>query len=106
MATLRQVLSTEAVDAEHRKRFIADTRKANAAGMSVHAWRAQRSRAIEAWTKDLHELLDQHGVDEVAAIMPEILTSFEQRIIAEAREAAAVAAREQIGRLLRKAISP
>jgi hypothetical protein len=99
-------MSTESIDAEHRKRLIADTRKANAAGMSVQAWRAQRSRAIEAWTKDLHELLDQHGVDDVAAIMPEILTSFEQRIISEAKAAAAEAAREQISKLLRKAMLP
>jgi hypothetical protein len=103
MATLRQVLSTAEVDAEHRRRLIADIRKASAVGRSVQEWRAERTRAVEELTHEIRELLTQNNSDDPVALLPEILVLLEQRILAQAQAAAETSARFALQKFLRKA---
>jgi hypothetical protein len=106
MTTLRQILTTKEVDAEQRRRLLADTRKASAVGRSVEEWRAERTRAVEELTREIRQLLSQNNSDDPVAFLPEILVLLEQKILSEARTTAAEAARFEIHKLLRKAALP
>jgi hypothetical protein len=106
MTTLRAVMTPAAIDANHRRRLIADNRKAAKLGMGVDDFRAQRTKAVEQLTRELRDMLEQHNVDDPVTILPEILIAHEQRILSEAMKAAASAARFEIQKLLRKAALP
>jgi hypothetical protein len=49
--------------------------------------------------------MDEHGVDDPIAVLPEILARLQEIAIGEARTAAKIAAREEVQRLLQKAMT-
>jgi hypothetical protein len=53
----------------------------------------------------IHTAMDEHGVDDPIAVLPEILARLQEIAIGEARTAAKIAAREEVQRLLRKAMT-
>jgi hypothetical protein len=106
MPTLREAMTTEAIDADYRKRLVVDSKRAAALGMSVHAYRGQRSTAITKWTHTIRTLMDENRADDPVEILPAIIASAEEHVIRDAKAAAEVAARAEIQRLLRKAAIP
>jgi hypothetical protein len=91
------------IDADARKRFVADCKQASAQNLLVHEYRAQRAATIAKWTTTIRALMDEHHVDDPLEILPAIIVSIEEHAIRDAKAAAEVAARTEIQRLLKKA---
>jgi len=93
----------ELIDQDHRKRYIADCKRAAALGLSVDAYQTQRADAIARWTKTIRTLMDEHHVDDPVEVLPGIIAGIEEQMRGDAKAAAEVAARVEIQKLLRKA---
>ena len=100
-------MSTTLSEAERarRQRLVLDGRTASALGISMQALGPLRVATIKTLTTMIHAAMDEHGVDDPIAVLPEILARLQEIAIGEARTAAKVAAREEVQRLLRKAMT-
>jgi hypothetical protein len=95
------------IDQMHRRQLVVDSKRAAVLGKNVHEYRAERKGTVERWTTTIWTLMNENGVaDNPVEILPSIVASVEERIIRAARDEAAVAARSEIQRLLRKIAVP
>jgi len=88
-----------------RKRWASDQRAAAALGMSPDDCLAARAATIKTLTTMIRAAMDEHGASDPVEVLPEILARMQEKVVAEARVAAKAAAREEVQRLLRKAIA-
>jgi hypothetical protein len=101
-------MSTAVSESERarRRQFAVNSRTALALGVSLGALTAARKAAIESWTASIRARMKECGAHDPIEILPELLTLVEEHVVGEARAAAKAAAREEVQRMLRKAVSP
>jgi len=97
---------SEQIEQAHRRQLFVDTRRAIALGKSVQDFRTERAAAIEKWTHTIRNMMQEHGVSDPIECLPAIIASVLEKAIVEARDTATIAARNEIKRLLRKAVAP
>ena len=88
-----------------RQRLVLDWRTASALGITTQALGPLRAATIKTLTTMIHAAMDEHGVDDPIAVLPELLARLEEHAIGEARQAAKVAAREEVQKMLRKVMT-
>jgi hypothetical protein len=93
----------ELIDQDHRKRYVAECKRAAGLGLTVDAYRTQHASAIADLTTTIRALMDDAGVMDPLEVLPGIIVAAEERCASAARKAAEAAARAEIKRLLRKA---
>ena len=100
-------MGTALSESERRRRqqFVVDGRTASALGISMQALGPLRAATIKTLTTMIHAAMDEHGVDDPIAVLPELLARLEEHAIGEARAAAKVAAREEVQKMLRKVMT-
>jgi hypothetical protein len=88
-----------------RQRWAADSRAAAKLGLSLEKCLAARAVGVETWTTLIRALMQEHGVDDPVAVLPELLAQIEQHAIGEARTTARTTAREEVRAMLKRAIT-
>jgi hypothetical protein len=88
-----------------RREFNRDMRHALAQGQELDAYRTTRDAKIEDLTATIRAMMERHGVDDPIEVLPHILIGVQERAIAEARAAAKTAARDEVRRMLKRAIA-
>jgi hypothetical protein len=93
------------IERVRRQQLAINTRAAVGLGVPLEVCLAARKAAIESWTTLIRAQMQEHNVNDPVEILPELLARLEEHAIGEARAAAKAAAREEVQRLLRKAIT-
>jgi hypothetical protein len=88
-----------------RRELIRDTRAASQQGLELPEYREKREKAISEWTAWFHSEMDKCHASDPVEVLPAALALLQERAIAAARTAAAEAARDQVKKMLRKAIT-
>src|SRR5258707_15163980 len=88
-----------------RAEFNADSREALRLGKSLEEFIASRDAHADDWARWFHAEMEKFGVTDPIEVVPNAMVRVEQRAIAEARAAAVTAARDELKRMLRKAIA-
>jgi hypothetical protein len=96
---------TEQIESRYQRQLSIDAARANHAGKSLDEFRAERMRQIKRWADRCRSLMEVAGVDEPAAVLPELIQEVVEETIKHARLTAQVVVRAELERLLRKAIS-
>jgi hypothetical protein len=89
-----------------RREFMRDTRAASAQGLEVDEYRAKRDQAVAEWAAWFHKTMDETHAMDPAEVLPQALALLQERSIAAARTAAKAAARDEVKKMLRKALVP
>jgi hypothetical protein len=87
-----------------RRELIRDTRAASEQGQELEEYRAKRDQAIAEWAAWFHAEMDKCHATDPVEVLPQALALLQERANAAARTAAKTAARDEVKKMLRKAI--
>jgi hypothetical protein len=93
------------LERRRRAELNSDTREALRGGQSLEQFLEAREALADQWAQWFHVEMEKFGVTDPIEVVPNALARLEQRCVAEAREAAKAAAREELQRMLRRAIT-
>jgi hypothetical protein len=88
-----------------RRELMRDMRAASAQGQEPEEYRAKRDQSVDEWAAWLHAEMDRCHATDPVEVLPAALALVQERAIAEARAAAKTAARDEVRRMLRRAIA-
>jgi hypothetical protein len=88
-----------------RRQYTIDSRAAVGLGLSLEQCLTARKAAIESWTTLIRAQMQEHNAGDPVEVLPQLLARLQETVVGEARTAARAAAREEVQRLLRKAIA-
>ncbi len=88
-----------------RREHLRDSKAALTLGLSLSAYTAQRDALTCDWVEFFHSEMDKLQVDDPMQVVPQALARLQERVVAEARSTAATVARDEVAKMLRKAIA-
>jgi|SRR5215831_10590171 len=89
----------------YRQSLTRDTKRASAIGLTIEEYRRRRTDMVSKYTKLLHEMMDEFRAVEPTEILPGVVNLAVEESITAAREAAMMAAHEEVRRMFRKVTS-
>jgi hypothetical protein len=94
----------DATEQVRRRELMRDMKAASAQGLEVDEYRLKRAQAVDEWAAWFHEAMDQCHATDPVEVLPQALALLQERANAAARTAAKTAARDEVKKMLRKAI--
>jgi hypothetical protein len=94
----------ERLETARRRQLIVESRRAADQDLSIDEYRKAHNAKVANLIAVIRAEMERHGIDDPVEVLPEILISLEEGVIAKARAAAREAARVEVRAMLRKAI--
>jgi hypothetical protein len=88
-----------------RRELTVDSRRALGQGMTLDEYRRAHDANVEALTATIRAAMEHYGVDDPVEVLPDILVRLQETAVEEARAAAKTAARDEVQRMLKRAIA-
>jgi hypothetical protein len=96
----------EQVEAEYRKLWVSDSKRAVQLGLTTEEFRHQRRAITNEWTERIRKIMDEGRASDPVEVLPTILAVLLEEIRGVARDEAEMAARGTVQKMLKRCMTP